>query len=78
MPQDFEFDMNFNVVSFTMLIARGTILSTFTSSSNRLTDDMTSAVQNANRGDRVWFENIMARGADGKDRNLPSISLTLN
>jgi gliding motility-associated protein GldM len=78
MPQDFEFDMNFNVVSFTMLIARGTILSTYTASSNRLTDDMTSAVQNANRGDRVWFENILARGADGKDRNLPSISLTLN
>ncbi len=78
MPRDFEFDMNFNVVSFMMTIRSGTILTERRATGNRLTDEMVTFIQNANRGDRVWFENIMARGPDGLDRNLPPISLTLN
>jgi gliding motility-associated protein GldM len=78
MPADFEFDMSFTVASFTMLIARGTIINTYTSSSNRITNEMSNAIQNANRGDRVWFENIFARGEDGTNRSLNNISLTIN
>lgn len=78
MPQDFEFDLNFRITSFKMTTLSGSIVTDFKSNSNRLTDEMKNRIRNANRGDRVWFEDIIARGPDGTDRPLNPISLTLN
>ncbi len=78
MPQDFEFDLTFRVTSFKMTTLSGSIVTDLRSSSNMLTDEMKNRIKSANRGDRVWFEDIVARGPDGTDRPLNPISLILN
>lgn len=78
MPQDFEFDLVFRIVSFKMTIGSGSIVNIYQSNSQFLTDEMKNRIRSANRGDRVWFEEIIARGPDGIDRPLNPISLTLN
>ncbi len=78
MPDDFEFDLKYKIISFKMVLQRGTDLITEKSSSNMLTQEMIRAIQGANRGQRVWFENIIARGPDNIDRPLSPIILTIN
>jgi len=78
MPQDFEFELSFRVISFKMTTLSGSIVSELRSTSNRLTDEMKNRIRSANRGDRVWFEDIIARGPDGTERTLNAIILTLN
>jgi gliding motility-associated protein GldM len=78
MPQDFEFELSFRVISFKMTTLSGSIVGELRSTSNRLTDEMKNRIKSANRGDRVWFEDIIARGPDGTERPLNPIILTLN
>jgi len=78
MPQDFEFDLSFRVVSFNMISVTGSIVWERRTDSNRLTEEMKNRIQTSNRGDRIWFENIIARGPDGTDRTLSSITLIMN
>lgn len=78
MPQDFEFELAFRVISFKMTTLSGSIVGELRSTSNRLTDEMKNRIKSANRGDRVWFEDIIARGPDGTERPLNPIILTLN
>jgi gliding motility-associated protein GldM len=78
MPEDFEFDLNYKIMSFKMTLQRG--LDTWSRKSNnaRLTEDMVRQIKSANRGQKVWFENIIARGPDNIDRQLAPIILTIN
>lgn len=78
MPQDFEFDLNFKVISFTMTSVSGSIVWDRKTNTNRLTEEMKNRIKTSNRGDRIWFEGIVARGPDGIDRPLSPITLTLN
>ncbi|MDD3878079.1 MAG: gliding motility protein GldM [Bacteroidales bacterium] len=75
---NFEFDMNFTISSFTFLMSvPGGDIQEARSSSNRLTPEMTQMLQRARRGQRVWFENITARGPDGSTRQLSAIALRI-
>ena len=78
MPDDFEFDLKYKIISFKMVLQRGTDIYTEKSNSNLLTQEMIKAIQGANRGQRIWFENIVARGPDNIDRPLAPIILTIN
>jgi gliding motility-associated protein GldM len=79
MPDDFEFDLNYKIMSFKMTMQlRGTEVWSDQSSSNRLTDNMMNNIRSANRGQKIWFENIIARGPDNIDRQLAPIILTIN
>lgn len=78
MPDDFEFDLKYKIISFKMVLQRGTDIYTEKSNSNLLTQEMIKAIQGANRGQRIWFENIIARGPDNIDRPLAPIILTIN
>jgi len=78
MPDDFEFDLKYKILSFKMVLQRGTDIYTEKSTSNLLTQEMIKAIQGANRGQRIWFENIIARGPDNIDRPLAPIILTIN
>jgi len=75
---NFEFDMNFTITSFTFLMSvPGGDIQEARSGSNRLTPEMTQMLQRARRGQRVWFENISARGPDGSTRQLSAIALRI-
>lgn len=74
MPEDFEFDLQFEVVSFKFVGVRGGDIFERDSNNSRLTPEMVSFIENSKRGQRIWFENIMAKGPDG-NRKLGNISL---
>ena len=77
--ENFQFDMNFEIESFTMFTTVAGDVRTYRSSSNQLTAEMVSAIQNAARGQRIQFENIVTKaGADGRVRTLAPLSFTIN
>jgi len=75
--EDFEFELYFDITSFSM----GTIINgdwiPKRSSSNVFTEEMISIIQNSRRGQKFFFENIQAKGPDGSERTLNSINLTI-
>jgi len=76
--ENFEFDMNFTITSFTMSISvPGGDIQDDRSTSNRLSSTMVQMLQRARRGQRVWFENISAKGPDGSTRQLSTIALRI-
>jgi len=78
MPDDFEFDLAYRITSFKMTLQRGLEIWSDKSNNNRLTEDMIRQINSASRGQKVWFENIVARGPDNIDRPLSPIILTIN
>jgi len=61
-----------------MTLQRGLEVWSKKSSNSRLTEDMIRQIKSAKRGQKVWFENIIARGPDNIDRPLAPIILTIN
>jgi len=76
MPEDFEFSLYYNVTSFTFTMLRGGDIVTRTTQGNVLTEEMKRNILNAKHGERVWLEDIKAKGPDG-ERTLNSINLVL-
>lgn len=74
MPEDFEFDLNFVIVSFTFVSVRSGDLYERPGRGNLLTQEMKDFISNAKRGTKVWLEDIIAEGPDG-NRRLGTISL---
>lgn len=74
MPEDFDFDLTFEIVSFTFVGVRGGDTYERPGTGNRLTEEMQTFISNSKRGQRIWLENIMAKGPDG-NRKLGTISL---
>jgi gliding motility-associated protein GldM len=78
MPDDFEFDYQFQIRSFRMTMQRGFNVNHYESSSSRLTDEMIKQIKNTNRGQTIIFEDIIARSPDGADRTLSSLIISIN
>ncbi|MGE5382785.1 MAG: gliding motility protein GldM [Omnitrophica WOR_2 bacterium] len=74
MPEDFDFELNFEITSFTFIGTRGGDIFEKTANSNRLTNEMVNFIENSKKGQRIWFENIMAKGPDG-NRKLGTIGI---
>lgn len=78
MPTDFDFDLDFEIVSFNFFGRKSDgDLFQRPGRGNRLSDEMKSLIQNAKRGDKIWIEDIIAKGPDG-NRKLSSMILTIN
>lgn len=73
--ENFDFDLRFEVIEFTI----GTTVSgnyrELTSKSNRVTGDMQEMLRNAKPNQRFFIERIKVKGPDGTQRTLPPISL---
>ncbi len=74
MPEDFDFDLNFEITSFTFVGVRGGDIFEKNANNNRLTPEMTTFIENSKKGQRIWLENIMAKGPDG-NRKLGTIGI---
>ncbi|MDB5119379.1 MAG: gliding motility-associated protein GldM [Sphingobacteriales bacterium] len=75
----FDFDAKFNVTRFTMVIAKprqDVII--LTGQGNSFNAAMKAAVSSVTPGSRVIFDNIVAVGPDGTQRQLDPIVLTAN
>ncbi|MCX6321332.1 MAG: gliding motility protein GldM [Bacteroidia bacterium] len=78
MPDDFEFDYSFQIISFKMTMQRGFNVNHYDSQSSKLTEEMIKQIRNTNRGQGIIFEEIVARGPDGADRILSPLIITIN
>lgn len=76
---DFDFDAKFDIQSFTMgTIRNGGDWFRWRTNGNRFSGEMSEAIKNASKGQKLFFENIQAKGPDGSIRTLNSIILTIN
>ena len=73
----FDFDLSVRVASFTLGVERQGVFKYLQSDSNRITEDMKSALRLAQKGDRIWFGEIKATMPDGTERELAPLFLTL-
>jgi gliding motility-associated protein GldM len=71
--KDFDFKMDFRIVSFTLNTTVSGEFLEWSTNSNMQTEAMSTAIRRANRGQRFTFENIRAIGDDGRTRNLPPV-----
>lgn len=78
MPDDFDFDLSFRVISFDMVYTRGETVMRENAAGGNFTDKMLQYIDNTRTGQRITFEKIIARGPDGTDRHLNPINLTIN
>lgn len=74
--ENFDFDLRFEMVSFTMVTIVGGDVREFQATGGRLTPEMRGAIERSTRGQRITFENLIARGPDG-NRPLPPINLRI-
>jgi gliding motility-associated protein GldM len=77
MPDDFEFDYAFRILSFRMTMQRGFNVYHYDSQSGNLTDEMIRQIKNTNRGQALIFEEIVARSPDGGNRILSPLVVTI-
>ncbi|PID94195.1 MAG: hypothetical protein CSA95_03925 [Bacteroidetes bacterium] len=78
MPEDFEFELNFQITKYDFVATqRGGDMFTRQGKGNRLSEEMLSYIRNSRRGDKIWLENIYAKGPDGSSRRLGTINLTI-
>ncbi len=71
---DFEFDLKFEVVGYKVtMIVGGTPIEKMTNGA-AVSGDMKEMFQKAKPGQKVYIEQIKARGPDGTTRNLGSLS----
>ncbi len=78
MPDDFDFDHSFEIISFTLTIQRGFRVYNFNSKNSYLTTEMIEQIKRTNRGQNIVFEKIVARDPYGICRTLSPIILKIN
>ncbi len=76
--KDFVFDnVRYNVVRFEMSsTVRGNVV-TQRARGNKITDNMKRIIQAQNRGGKVYIDNIIVVGPDGKERPIGSCAITV-
>ncbi len=76
--ENFDFDLSFTVQSFTISTSQRGFVVDARSSSNRITDEQREIIRAASRGDRIYFDDIIARSPTGDQRRLPTISYRID
>ena len=74
---NFEFDMRFEVTSFTVSAQIGSFTREQPATGARITDQQKAILNSLARGGRVYFQDIKARGPDGRTRDLPTVALQI-
>jgi hypothetical protein len=75
--ENFDFDLSFTIVSFSLTMSKQGDLVTKQASGNQLSAEMKAMIQNAGKNQKVYIEDIKAKGPDGSTRNLGTISLKI-
>lgn len=76
---DFEFgDFQYNIVSFTLAtISGGDYKSSGTIKGGRFNQEVNDMIRSAKKGQKLFFENIQAKGPDGITRTLNPINIEI-
>jgi len=73
MPDWFEFDLTFDVVSFNLSATQGGFTRTLGSTSANFTSEQREMLRAVNPGSKIYIEDVMAVGPDGTQRNIGTI-----
>jgi len=80
--KNFDFDARFNVISFEFAVVpkRGEYIGPYSVNGSLFSGnpDCVKSIARVRPGDRVFMENIKAKGPDGRVRNLAPVSFLLN
>ncbi|MBX7181781.1 MAG: gliding motility protein GldM [Bacteroidia bacterium] len=76
--ENFDFDLNFKVTGFTISVPKGGDYFDYTSTSNRFTPEMLTAIKGMKKGSKLIIENIKAVGPDGTPRKLENVVFKIN
>lgn len=74
--ENFDFEMDFTITSFVFSIVQGDVIEQPVRG-NRLDSKCISMIKSAKRGQKVYFESIIAKGPDGSTRKLANITFKL-
>lgn len=76
--KDFDFDLKFTVTQFDITFTgAGGYTNTWSSNSNRFTDEQRTQFNALGSGSIIYIDNIFAHGGDGTDRELSPISFKI-
>ena len=75
---EFEFDLKFTVLSFTVSASQGSFASELPTTGNRFTQQQKDLFKQLNRGTRFTIDDIQAKGDDGLTRTLSPLSFKIN
>ena len=73
-----NFDLNFKVTGFTISVPKGGDYFDYSSTSNRFSPEMLSAIKGMKKGSKLIIENIKAVGPDGTPRKLENVVFKIN
>jgi gliding motility-associated protein GldM len=74
---NFDFELYFQITSFTLTMNKAGDLVSETTSGSKYSPKMSSMLNSASRGQKIYFEDIKAKGPDGTTRNLGTISFKI-
>lgn len=77
MPEWFDFDLSFMVVSFKVSIIKGGFEESASSENASFNDRQKTILKSVSRNDKVFIENIKVKGPDGEIREINDIVLTV-
>lgn len=77
MPDDFDFEMNFQITSFTVYATIDGYVKEETARGPVFTERQKQIIERLSSGQRVNITDIKARGSDGIERNLTDISIKI-
>jgi len=75
---DFEFEMKFQVLSFVVSTSKGGFIVEKATNGARFSQEQRDLFNGLTRGNRLYIDNIVAKGEDGLTRNLSAISFKIN
>jgi gliding motility-associated protein GldM len=74
---DFDWDIKFTIVSFTMLFKDGAMDKELFAKGNTLTEEMKSQISELTRGQSISFKDIKVLAPDGRIKELNPIIITI-
>jgi gliding motility-associated protein GldM len=74
---EFDFDLKYTVLSFSVAATVGSFVSDLRATGNRFTQEQKDLFKQLNRGNRFVIENIVAKGENGVTKNLAPLSFKI-
>ena len=78
MMKNFDFDLKFEVMRFSVSATIGGLVKDGLSTSNKITNQQKEIIKQLKKGDKIYFEDIKCKGPDGSVRNLSPMVFTIS
>ena len=77
MPADFDFELAFTITEFTFVSTSSGDIFQQNIKANTFNEAVKKFIRTAKSGQKIWIEGIQAKGPDGSNRKLATVSLQI-